>query len=356
MGSLAAYSQNTVDKAVEILLFGDLYRAEKVKGPAMFLQKAHKANKLTKRRRINRLWAMAYEAPPGFCHAKTTMIGTLLDDLQNNDPNAEENFKRKMHPLKYQRPTTVKQGNIVAADKFIEDNGYADSFKRKFATFDDVAPRLLWTPREEQKKKVGLFSSTIEVPEVKEIYISDQVKEVTWFNFSGILSQALKIEVKLENKKMPFVGILTEAVRGSKPILQWDLENNRNPLSHFFFHTGSTPSQWGMTLGWQTVDGIMYAPWMHTIPEATHFSPFAIFVMKKMRCSVLGGSAIFPEHLKSEFHHLRGTIEAYSEKTNARPAAATRTPGANGLATGGDYLIRVTMPNSAQLFRIDRWN
>lgn len=352
MNSLATYPKDVIGTAVEILSFGDLYRSEKVLGPAKFLYQAASLKERSNNRRKNLLWKMAYTAPPGFCHAKTTMIGTLLDDLLNNPKDAAENFKRKMHPLKYQRPTTVKQGNVVSADQLVSKLDVENSFKRRFASLGEVMPYFIWGAEMKPVKKTGIFSSKLSSSPKRDPV--GHVRTVTWAVFEETIKAARKIEVKLEDRNMAFVGITTQEVSGSRPILQWDHEDHRNPLSHFFFNGGSTPRQWGIHSGWKEVQGIMYAPWMFSLPKATHFDPFAVLVLPEMQCKLVTGSALFPEHLKSEFHQIRSSVEALSGSGSLK----VMTPGGNGLAVGGkdsDAVIRLTFDHSVGYFKVDRW-
>ena len=70
----------------------------------------------------NLIWRAVATAPPGWCHVKTTMIATrsTISCSRLDFDEIKRKWDAKMHPLKYQRPTTVKEGNLDAANKLIE--------------------------------------------------------------------------------------------------------------------------------------------------------------------------------------------------------------------------------------------
>lgn len=109
--ALSEYSLATVDQALKLLRSEQLYRAEKVIGPAEWLAKLHEARANVVMRRgndaqDNLIWRAVADAPAGFCHPRSSMIGTLLDDIAAGLPFADvsRKFAEKMHPLQYQRP------------------------------------------------------------------------------------------------------------------------------------------------------------------------------------------------------------------------------------------------------------
>ena len=57
----------------------------------------------------NLTWLAVATAPAGFCHVRSSMIGTLLEDVAAGMPfdAIKQRFDAKMHPLQYQRPTAM---------------------------------------------------------------------------------------------------------------------------------------------------------------------------------------------------------------------------------------------------------
>lgn len=76
------YSKSTIEQAVNLLRSDDLYRSEKVLGCAEWLMKIRREIEATNtQHRTNLLWRYAATAPTGYCHVRSGMIGTLLDDI-----------------------------------------------------------------------------------------------------------------------------------------------------------------------------------------------------------------------------------------------------------------------------------
>ncbi len=105
---LAEYARDPVAEALRVLKAEDaLDRSEKTVGVAEWLLGLHDRLAGVKgRQRDNLVWAAVAAAPPGFCHVRSTMISTLLDDLKAGLPfdTVKRRWGEKMHPLRYQRP------------------------------------------------------------------------------------------------------------------------------------------------------------------------------------------------------------------------------------------------------------
>ena len=128
-----------------------LYRSEKVAGPARWLMALHERLAAIKKKPHVReaiVWRAVATAPPGFCHVRSTMVGTLLADLAAHMPfhQVRRRFSDKMHPLQYQRPTAAPSaGNIAQAEKAMKELDAAGALARRFARLEDLQATL-WTP------------------------------------------------------------------------------------------------------------------------------------------------------------------------------------------------------------------
>jgi hypothetical protein len=79
---LAEYPAEAVVQAVRVLEADAVDRSEKTLGAAKWLLELHgKVKDVKGPRKNNLVWLAVATAPPGFCHVKTTMINTLLDDI-----------------------------------------------------------------------------------------------------------------------------------------------------------------------------------------------------------------------------------------------------------------------------------
>jgi hypothetical protein len=70
------------------------------------------------------------------------------------------------------------------------------------------------------------------------------------------------------------------------------------------------------------------------------------------------GAVLFPEFLKSEFHGIRATIEAYSKSATLDGAAESNACGLmlQGSTSAWDTVVRVTANGMALDYRLDRWD
>lgn len=80
---VAEFDAAAVTKARIFLQTEQLYRGEKTLGVAAWLSGIHADLSDVKNEKLRRniLWRAVASAPPGWCHVKSTMIGTLLEDI-----------------------------------------------------------------------------------------------------------------------------------------------------------------------------------------------------------------------------------------------------------------------------------
>ena len=144
--AIRKYDFETVKMAVNLLRSDQLYRSEKVLGVAEWFLDVFQAIQ-GKRRTQNIIWATAATAPTGFCHISSSMIGTLLDDIQSglNFDEVSRRFAEKMNPAKYQRPQVAPaEGNVAQAEKLVQKLGGESSLRRRFARLEEL--NLIWKP------------------------------------------------------------------------------------------------------------------------------------------------------------------------------------------------------------------
>ncbi len=320
--SLTDYNPTVLDQALMLLSNNVLARSEKVIGPVKFLRKLHhdldgiKSNQITNAR----VWYAVASAPAGFCHIRSSMAGTLLDDLMNGLDQAEvkRRFDAKMHPLQYQRPQAAPtDGNIKRAEEIFAKLGAASALqRRRFATIDDVHTFWRSTPPTKVESQ-GIFD---DLRQNKVKLNTTMVSEpISWRKFAAtILPHVEEMRFYLEDfRRYPFAVCTTGTDPEAVPILQWDNLGHRNQVSRYFWHGGSNPSHFGITSsGWHYVQALVDHPanWhLHT----DHRSSEVMFALANVRESRTNfGNAIFPEDLKSEFREVRSVIEAYSKKAS----------------------------------------
>ncbi|MEI2691516.1 MAG: hypothetical protein V9H69_18170 [Anaerolineae bacterium] len=123
MAALGEITQIHLEMALALLKTDALYRSEKVLGQAEWLHALHGARDAVHGpRKANVVWRAVATAPAGFCHPRSSMIGTLLEDIAAGMRFEEvaSRFAAKMHPLRYQRPQAAPTaGAIAAAEKTV---------------------------------------------------------------------------------------------------------------------------------------------------------------------------------------------------------------------------------------------
>lgn len=363
MRALNDFTLPIIDQALTLLRTESLYRSEKVLGQAEWLRKIHAArDTVFGSLRANIVWRFVSTAPPGFCHPRASMIGTLLEDIASGmDFNAvSKRFAEKMHPLQYLRPQAAPaKGNIAQAEKIIAVLKAAGSLDRRFARIDDLV--TIWKPKSETLKPDtgnGVFSHLKTKDESVSISkLKVPLQTMTWVKFSEtILPTAEAIEFFCHTGNDNYTALLTAVRAEAPPILQWDNADCRNPVSWYVYNGGSLPSQWGLIPGYNQITAVTLKPSMwHS--GFDHQGEGVVFVIKDAIDSRESGNAIFPETLKSEFHSIRATIEAYSRSASLYDRDKASACGIM-LRKGTQWNAKFRVKASGQWieYKLDRWD
>lgn len=365
---LADFGKDVVLQALNVVEAEALYRTEKVQGPAKWLAELHERRAgLSGRARDNVTWLAVAKAPPGFCHVRSTMIGTLLEDLAAGLPfeDVRRKFNAKMSPLIYQRPQSAPSaGNIAQAEKVVAALQSAGALERRFARLEDVQVKL-WTPREETKPKEGsgeVFGHLKPKGSRKLDAVEIPASAMTWDKFARtVLPEAEQIEV-LVPSKASFIALCTAVNPDAPPLMQWDREEKRNPVNWYVYPGGSTASQWNLRAGsYAPVVAVTCLPSMwDEAGKHEHQGAGIILIVEGCRdVRPVGGSALFPEVLRAEYREVRKTMEAYSRAAKIAGELEATACGID-LRKGGkwDCTVRVTSKGGAKVasYRLDRWD
>lgn len=355
--SLADFNEHTLSTAMTLLETDSLYRAEKVIGPARWLNRLHAARK-TAKNKDGVIWRAIATAPAGFCHPRSSMIGSLLEDIADglSYDAVSRRFSAKMHPLSYQRPRAAPtEGAIAQAEKITEQLGAAGSLTRRFARLDEV--KAIWRParKESPKSDNGLFGH-LKVKDETPQQMRIPAKTMTWEKFQrDILLSAERIELFVPSHES-FAALVTAVNQDAPPIIQWDTEECRNPVSWYFWHGGSPATQFGVRANTFTdVDAITLKPSMWN-GGYDHQGDGIFFALRGAKESRQPTACLFPEILKSEFHGIRSVIEAYSKNAVVE---GLNEPHVAGLmlqsSTPWNITLRVTVAGKALEYKIDRF-
>lgn len=362
--ALAEFSLPMVEQALTMLQTESLYRSEKVLGQAQWLRDLHVARGNVKgTAQDNLTWKAVALAPMGFCHPRSSMIGTLLEDIAAGLDFSEisRRFAEKMHPLQYQRPQAAPSvGNIAQAEKMVEKMGIAASLRRRFARLDEIEALWLPTASKDASKGGGVFSHLQPKSDAPPICGFDTpAVTMTWDKFARtVLPEALEIEFFTPRGNANYAALVTAVDPEAPPILQWDAEGQRNPVSWYVWHGGSSAAQWGLIGGrFQRVSAVTLKPSMwHGGNE--HQGAGVMFILdgaKESRTDV--GLALFPEILKSELREIRSTIEAFSRKgklEGVEDASACGIVLMRGVNWNTRFRVRSSI--STVEYKLDRWD
>lgn len=371
---LAEFSIDVVRQAVAILKTEQLYRSEKVLGVGEWLLALHEkiAGEKNRQRRDNLVWLAVATAPAGFAHVRSSMIGTLLEDLASGMQfeDVKRRFADKMHPLQYQRPTAApSEGNIEQAEKVVASLQSAGALERRFAKLEDLT--TLWTPRPAKPSKPAASSRSTASSGVFAHLRGSQKLDVTetgapptamtWEKFARtVLPTAERIEYMVPRYSAPLLAFVTAANADAPPIVQWDREDKRNPVTWYQYINQSAPSRWNLRPDeWCAVTAITLGPfaWDAARDHGNH-GHLAVLILDGARdLHYVQSGGLFPEHLKGDYHSVRRTLEAhFMRSTIVGKNEAT----ACGLALQGNgpwnATVRVTAGGVRTLYRIDRWD
>lgn len=363
--ALAEFPEAVLQQAMTLLEADQLYRSEKILGPVRWLRDLRVAwARLRGPARANLVWRAVALAPAGFCHPRSGMAGTLLEDLAAGLSFAEvsRRFAAKMHPLRYQRPQAAPAaGNIEQAEKVVERLGLRTALQRRFARLEEV--QALWRPAPVPVAPAGggVFGHLQAKGAAPAEPLRTPAVTMTWEKFRRtVLPNAQTIELFVRAEAQPFMALVTATDPGAPPLLQWDSPERRNPVSWYFWSGGSPPAQWGLRSGWTPVAAVALFPCMWG-PEEERFAHHAkgvTFFLAGARETRQGGLGLFPEMLRAELHGIRATIEAFSRAGEMADPTDGSACGI-GVSSGNprwQVHLRVRTAAGVTEYLLDRWD
>lgn len=363
--ALAEFKLEQIEQALTLLGTDALYRAEKVVGPVRWLRDLHVARDgVHGSRKGNVVWLAVATAPPGFCHPRSSMAGTLLEDIAAgmSFDDVSRRFAAKMHPLLYQRPLAAPSaGNIAQGEKVIEAMGAQRSLLRRFARLEEID--AIWKPKEATPQKPsgsGVFGHLKAKGDTAPFGMDVPAQTMTWDKFQRtVLPTASMIEV-YSPARGNYGATLTAVDMEAPPILQWDTPEKRNPFSWYVWHGGATAEQFSLApRAWHKLSAISFKPSMWREANLSHQSKGVMFIIADARETRQSGAALFPEILKAEFHAVRATIEAYSRSAELEGMADGTACGLLADSSNkawSDIVLRVTTNGRPVQYKLDRWD
>lgn len=189
---------------------------------------------LSTNQKDNWCWVKSY----GFelARFKNELIGTLCMELaEGKEINAAVlAFNKRVDPVNYMKAKSpITQRQIEDAKKFIEENGYVESFSRRFATIHDLrVSEILHTNTSSSGiKYVSIFDGVKPTFSGHKRSEFDGIEEVNIEKFmKDVLPGCTSIEAFLTNSQEGnLVTLTTSTSKESKQIFKWN-----NPFSWTF--------------------------------------------------------------------------------------------------------------------------
>lgn len=174
----------------------------------------------------NFCWANSYGL--SFARFRNELVGTLCVELAEGKEINEacQAWNKRVDPANYMKakaPITQKQ--IEEARKFVEENGYEESFNRRFATLDDIKASEIkhMNAGDGKLKKVTIFENVKATSTRHKRSEFDGIEEVPVEKFmETILPNCTSVEAFLCNKHDGnMVSLTTANDKNSKPIFKW---------------------------------------------------------------------------------------------------------------------------------------
>lgn len=170
-------------------------------------------------------WVNSYNLP--IAKFKNELIGELCSDLaEGKDLNSAcKTWNVRVDPANYMKATApITKKQIEEAKQFVEENGYAESFNRRFANIDDImASDILHMNINDNVKPISIFDGIKSTSTRHKRSEFDGVEEVHIDKFmQSILPNCTSVEAYLTNKHEGNMMSLTTANnKDSKPIFKW---------------------------------------------------------------------------------------------------------------------------------------
>lgn len=181
---------------------------------------------ITVNRQDNWCWVNSYRLP--FAKFRNELIGVLCTELAEGKElnDACQAWNKRVDPANYMKATApITKKQIEEAKKFVEENGYEESFDRRFATIDDIkASEIKHINVGDGKiKSVSIFDNVKSTSTRHKRSEFEGVEEVSIDKFmQDILPTCTSVEAFLSNKFVGnLVSLTTANIKESKPIFKW---------------------------------------------------------------------------------------------------------------------------------------
>jgi len=175
-------------------------------------------------------WDITYNMDERTAKFRNTLIGTLCSELTEGEElnKACLNWNKRVDPANYHKASApITQKQIEEAKKFVQENGYEESFNRRLAVLDDIKASEIkhMNIGSGELKNVSIFDNVKKSTSTQHKRSQfDSVEEVGIEKFlKDILPSCTSIEAFMENRmEGNLVTMTTSVLETSKPIFKWD--------------------------------------------------------------------------------------------------------------------------------------
>ncbi|MDX6046735.1 YfaP family protein [Bacillus paranthracis] len=239
--ALQSYPLSTVEQALALIQSETMYRSDRVLGIAQWFKDVmvKRDSILNPEQKRNFTWFVVATAPTGYTHVRSSIIGTLLDDIQlRMQPSlVAARFADKMRPENFMRSQSAPSDNaIYEAEKLVAKLGIETALQRRYAKFEEVP--LLWKPNAVvnrlmgEQARGGVFGHLTSKNNTASNTMNLPTSVMTWAKFHRtVIPTADKIEVLVDNPNR-LMALVTASDENAENIMQWD-----NPFS-WYYHGG----------------------------------------------------------------------------------------------------------------------
>lgn len=371
--TLELYTSEIVKSAIHIASSDFIPRASSVILPnLLWLNDLYNALKNVKNEKVknNIIWKAVAENNPSFPHIKNNMGGVLLDDIKDGkDLDVIQSWLiEKLAPENYRRFTALAtEKQKVLAGKKIDEMGLATAFKRRFATMEDILEKE-WTPKvvntvEAVPAAGGIFASVkTKESEVKQTVKDEYIPELmmSWNKFmTKYLPNAESLEVCFGYGGYLIVGLVSATDPEAKPIIKWDTEEKRNPVSWYTYSRPRLASEWNIMSTWVPVTFVSKRPceW-NGYKDGNFGEGYFLGLENVYDKKYVQGLHLFPEILKPELHEFARVIEHFSNEGICDGKAEEQVAGimVTDSGMGINRKIKVKTDVGTTICIIDRWD
>lgn len=172
-------------------------------------------------------WSVTYNMDEATAKFNNTLIGVLCGEIEKGlDLNTVcMNWNKRVDPANYMKATApITKGQIEEASKFLQENGYEESFNRRHATIEDVViSEIKHVNADSEIKKFSIFDNVKPTDNTVKLN-KDNIQTITVEKFmKEILPTCDTVEAYLENRMQGNLVSMTTAVdKDTKKAFKWN--------------------------------------------------------------------------------------------------------------------------------------